>query len=151
MHGAIILAVYASVRMTGHWRGSTFLPVLFGAFCDGAGLGPELARLNPKEVLLSDVGEADFGTIVEDPSAAGTVLAMRRSTARTVKTPVSCLTAFHPWMDFAFTRAEVAASSAVVVEHLDITQKKTGCRRARASARKRQQCRIDASTRKSLS
>jgi hypothetical protein len=44
---------------------------------------------------LSDVGEADFGTIVEDLWQRGQFLAMRRSTA-TVKTPVSCLAAFHP-------------------------------------------------------
>jgi DNA mismatch repair protein MutS len=31
-------------------------------------------RAEPKRMLLSDVGEADFGTIVEDSSAAVTVL-----------------------------------------------------------------------------
>ena len=118
------LAAYASVRGGGAlaWVG-----ISTGAFtvlgCGGAGLGPELARLNPKEVLLSDVGEADFGTIVEDSGAAVTVLGNAAFDSTNGEKRLCSVYGVSSLDGFGvFTRAEVAALSAVV-EYLDITQK----------------------------
>ena len=146
------LAAYANVRGDG---ALAWVDISTGAFsvlgCDGAGLGPELARLNPKEVLLSDAGEADFGTIVEHSGAAVTVLgnAAFDSTSGEKRLcnvySVSSLDGFG-----AFTRAEVA-SLAAVVEYLDITQKgKLPLLRPPVREKRDAAMQIDASTRKSL-
>ncbi|WP_044044344.1 DNA mismatch repair protein MutS [Octadecabacter antarcticus] len=146
------LAAYANVRGDG---ALAWVDISTGAFsvlgCDAAGLGPELARLNPKEVLLSDVGDADFGVIVEDSGAAVTVLgnAAFDSTSGEKRLcgvySVSSLDGFG-----AFTRAEIAALSAVV-EYLDITQKgKLPLLRPPVREKREAAMQIDASTRKSL-
>jgi DNA mismatch repair protein MutS len=146
------LAAYANVRGEG---ALAWVDISTGAFsvlgCDGAGLGPELARLNPKEVLLSDVGEVDFGTIVEDSGAAVTVLGNAAFDSTNGEKRlcnvygVSSLDGFG-----AFSRAEVAALSAVV-EYLDITQKgKLPLLRAPVREKRESAMQIDASTRKSL-
>lgn len=146
------LAAYANVRGDG---ALAWVDISTGAFsvlgCDAARLGPELARLNPKEVLLSDVGDADFGVIVEDSGAAVTVLgnAAFDSTSGEKRLcgvySVSSLDGFG-----AFTRAEIAALSAVV-EYLDITQKgKLPLLRPPVREKREAAMQIDASTRKSL-
>ena len=146
------LAAYANVRGEG---ALAWVDISTGAFsvlgCDGAELGPELARLNPKEVLLSDAGEADFGTIVEHSGAAVTILgnAAFDSTNGLKRLchvySVSSLDGFG-----AFTRAEVA-SLAAVVEYLDITQKgKLPLLRSPVREKRDAAMQIDASTRKSL-
>ncbi|AGI74317.1 DNA mismatch repair protein MutS [Octadecabacter arcticus 238] len=146
------LAAYASVRGDG---ALAWVDISTGAFsvlgCDGAGLGPELARLNPKEVLLSDVGEADFGTIVEDSGAAVTVLGNAAFDSTNGEKRLCLVYGVSSLDGFgAFTRAEVAALSAVV-EYLDITQKgKLPLLRAPVREKREAAMQIDASTRKSL-
>lgn len=146
------LAAYANVRGDG---ALAWVDISTGAFsvlgCDAARLGPELARLNPKEVLLSDVGDANFGVIVEDSGAAVTVLgnAAFDSTSGEKRLfgvySVSSLDGFG-----TFTRAEIAALSAVV-EYLDITQKgKLPLLRPPVREKREAAMQIDASTRKSL-
>ena len=146
------LAAYANVRGEG---ALAWVDISTGAFsvlgCDGAGLGPELARLNPKEVLLSDVGEADFGKIIDDSGAALTVLGNAAFDSTNGEKRlcnfygVSSLDGFG-----AFSRAEVAALSAVV-EYLDITQKgKLPLLRAPVREKRESAMQIDAATRKSL-
>ncbi|MFT7370056.1 MAG: DNA mismatch repair protein MutS, partial [Octadecabacter sp.] len=146
------LAAYANVRGEG---ALAWVDISTGAFsvlsCDGAELGPELARLNPKEVLLNDAGEADFGIIVEYSGAAVTLLgnAAFDSTNGEKRLchvySVSSLDGFG-----AFTRAEVA-SLAAVVEYLDITQKgKLPLLRPPVREKRDAAMQIDASTRKSL-
>jgi DNA mismatch repair protein MutS len=146
------LAAYASVRGDG---ALAWVDISTGAFsvlgCDGAGLGPELARLNPKEVLLSDVGEADFGSIVEDSGAAVTVLGNAAFDSTNGEKRLCLVYGVSSLDGFgAFTRAEVAALSAVV-EYLDITQKgKLPLLRAPVREKREAAMQIDASTRKSL-
>jgi DNA mismatch repair protein MutS len=146
------LAAYANVRGDG---ALAWVDISTGAFsvlgCDGAGLGPELARLNPKEVLLSDVGEADFGAIVEDSGAAVTVLGNAAFDSTNGEKRLCLVYGVSSLDGFgAFTRAEVAALSAVV-EYLDITQKgKLPLLRAPVREKREAAMQIDASTRKSL-
>jgi DNA mismatch repair protein MutS len=146
------LAAYANVRGDG---ALAWVDISTGAFsvlgCDGAGLGPELARLNPKEVLLSDVGEVEFGTIVEDSGAAVTVLGNAAFDSTNGEKRLCSIYSVSSLEGFgAFTRAEVAALSAVV-EYLDITQKgKLPLLRSPMREKREAAMQIDASTRKSL-
>ena len=98
-----------------------------GAFhvmpCSGAQLGPELARLTPREVIVVDGSEADWAVIVSDSGATLTTLgaAAFDSTAGEKRLcslyKIGALDAFG-----SFSRAEVAVMSAVA-EYLDITQR----------------------------
>ncbi|SLN33581.1 DNA mismatch repair protein MutS [Pseudooctadecabacter jejudonensis] len=146
------LAAFADVRGDG---ALAWVDISTGAFsvlaCDAAGLGPELARLSPKEVLLADSVEADFGTIVEDSGAALTVLGNAAFDSTNGEKRLNSVYSVKSLDGFgAFSRAEIAAMSAVV-EYLDITQKgklpllRPPVREARDAAMQ-----IDAATRKSL-
>ena len=85
--------------------------------------GPELARLLPREVLVSDSREAEFAGLVTEMGASMTPLsggsfdsqsALKRLTALF---EVESLDAFG-----AFGRAEIAAMGAII-DYLDLTQK----------------------------
>ncbi len=85
--------------------------------------GPELARLAPREVLLSDRNEAEFIDLVTESGASTTPLAgtsfdsqsaRRRLTAHY---KVASLDAFG-----AFTRAEISAMGAIF-DYLELTQR----------------------------
>lgn len=114
-------------------------------------IGPELARLLPREVLLCDNKEEDWAELIEDNGAALTPLSRAAfdSTAaegRLCKLyKVDTLDAFG-----TFTRAELSALGAIV-EYLDITQKGT-LPLLRAPVREAQDrvVQIDASTRRNL-
>ncbi|WP_375253936.1 DNA mismatch repair protein MutS [Yoonia sp.] len=118
------LAAYHVVRDEG---ALAWVDISTGAFhvmpCKGAQLGPELARLTPREVIVVDGSEASWAGIVSDSGAALTTLGASAfdSTAgdkRLCKLyKVSALDAFGE-----FSRAEVAVMSAVA-EYLDITQR----------------------------
>jgi DNA mismatch repair protein MutS len=126
-----------------------------GAFhvmpCSGAQLGPELARLTPREVIVADGTEAEWAGIVSDSGATLTTLgaAAFDSTAGEKRLcglyKVGSLDAFG-----AFSRAEIAAMSAVA-EYLEVTQRgnlpllRPPVQEAHSSAMQ-----IDAATRKSL-
>ena len=146
------LAAYANVRGEG---ALAWVDISTGAFsvlgCDGAGLGPELARLGPKEVLLSEVGEADFGAIVEDAGAAITVLGNAAFDSTSGEKRLISVYSVGSLEGFgAFDRAEIAAMAAVV-EYLDITQKgKLPLLRPPVREKREAAMQIDASTRKSL-
>ncbi|MGJ8612031.1 MAG: DNA mismatch repair protein MutS, partial [Octadecabacter sp.] len=146
------LAAYANVRAEG---ALAWVDISTGAFsvlgCDSAGLGPELARLGPKEVLLNETGEGEFGSIVEDAGAAVTVLGNAAFDSAGGEKRLCSVYNVKSLDGFgAFARAEVAAMAAIV-EYLDITQKgqlpllRPPVREKRESAMQ-----IDASTRKSL-
>ena len=146
------LAAYADVRGEG---ALAWVDISTGAFsvlgCDAAGLGPELARLTPKEVLLAEGGEASFGEIVEDSGAALTVLGNAAFDSTNGEKRLNSVYSVKSLDGFgAFSRAEVAAMAAVV-EYLDITQKgklpmlRPPVREARDAAMQ-----IDAATRRSL-
>lgn len=146
------LAAYADVRGDG---ALAWVDISTGAFsvlsCDGAGLGPELARLGPKEVLLSEAGEVSFDTIIEDAGAAVTVLGNAAFDSTNGQKRLKSVFSVSSMDGFgAFSRAEIAAMAAIV-EYLEITQKgklpllRPPVREARDSAMQ-----IDAATRKSL-
>lgn len=91
--------------------------------CTPVRLGPELARLAPREVLMTEAGEASYGETVSDSGAALTCLgnAAFDSTSGEKRLlslyGVASLDAFG-----SFTRAEVSALAGLI-EYLDITQK----------------------------
>ncbi|WP_373634906.1 DNA mismatch repair protein MutS [Yoonia sp. SS1-5] len=146
------LAAYHVVRDEG---ALAWADISTGAFhvmpCAGAALGPELARLTPKEVIVVDGSEAGWAETVSDSGATLTTLgaAAFDSTAGEKRLcslyKVGSLDAFG-----SFSRAEIAAMSAVA-EYLEITQKgnlpllRPPMREAQAAAMQ-----IDAATRRSL-
>lgn len=146
------LAAFADVRGQG---ALAWVDISTGAFtvlsCDGAGLGPELARLNPREVLVAAGSENDFGQIIEDAGAAITVLGSAAFDSTNGEKRLNSVYSVKSLDGFgSFTRAEVAAMSAVV-EYLDITQKgKLPLLRPPVQERRDAAMQIDASTRKSL-
>lgn len=118
------LAAYADVRGTG---AIAWIDISTGAFfvmsCPRVTLGPELARLTPREVIVLDGTEKDYAEIVSDSGAALTTLggAAFDSTSGEKRLfslfNVSSLDAFG-----SFNRAQISAMSAVA-EYLEITQK----------------------------
>jgi len=146
------LAAYANVRGEG---ALAWVDISTGAFsvlgCDGAGLGPELARLGPKEVLLNSAGEGAFGGIVEESGAAVTVLGNAAFDSAGGEKRLCSVYSVKSLDGFgAFVRAEIAAMAAVV-EYLDITQKgQLPLLRPPVREKREAAMQIDASTRKSL-
>jgi DNA mismatch repair protein MutS len=118
------LAAYHSVRDQG---ALAWVDISTGAFhvmpCSGAQLGPELARLTPREVIVADGSEADWAGIVSDSGATLTTLGAAAFDSVSGEKrlcsvyKVGSLDAFG-----SFGRAEVGAMSAVA-EYLDITQR----------------------------
>ncbi|KQI73586.1 DNA mismatch repair protein MutS [Loktanella sp. 5RATIMAR09] len=118
------LAAYHSVRDAG---ALAWVDISTGAFhvmpCGGAQLGPELARLTPREVIVADGSETDWAAIVSDSGATLTTLGAaafdsvsgEKRLCRVYK--VGSLDAFG-----SFGRAEIGAMSAVA-EYLEITQR----------------------------
>ncbi|MBB5721325.1 DNA mismatch repair protein MutS [Loktanella ponticola] len=146
------LAAYATVRDEG---ALAWVDISTGAFhvmtCPRVALGPELARLTPREVIVVDGVESEFAELVSDSGAALTTLgaAAFDSTAGEKRLldlyKIGSLDAFG-----SFARAEVAAMSAVV-EYLEITQKgKLPLLRPPVSEGQRSTMQIDAATRRSL-
>lgn len=146
------LAAYAVVRDEG---ALAWVDISTGAFhvmtCPRAALGPELARLTPRELIVVDGSEGEYAELVSDTGAALTSLgaAAFDSTAgekRLLKLyKIGSLDAFG-----AFARAEVAAMSAVV-EYLEITQKgNLPLLRQPVREGQRAAMQIDAATRRSL-
>ncbi|APX13953.1 DNA mismatch repair protein MutS [Tateyamaria omphalii] len=146
------LAAFADVRSEG---ALAWVDISTGAFSvmslDMPLLGPELARLAPSELIVTDAKEADLRPVVEDfgisistlggaafDSTAG---AERLGTLFGVKT----LEAFG-----TFTRAEVGAMGALV-EYLEITQKgKLPLLRPPRQEVQARTVQIDAATRRNL-
>ncbi len=146
------LAAYAVVRGEG---ALAWVDISTGAFhvtpCSGAALGPELARLTPRELIVVDGSEADWAGLVSDSGAVLTTLgaaafdsaAGDRRLCDLYK--VGSLDAFG-----RFSRAEIAAMSAVA-EYLDITQKgKLPLLRPPVQEGQSAAVQIDAATRRSL-
>ncbi|MEN8917346.1 MAG: DNA mismatch repair protein MutS, partial [Octadecabacter sp.] len=146
------LAAYANVRGEG---ALAWVDISTGAFsvllCEGAKLGPELARLNPKEVLVSDAGEAGFGSVIENAGAAVTVLGNAAFDSTNGEKRLNSLYSVKSLDGFGtFDRAEIAAMAAVV-EYLEITQKgKLPLLRPPLREKREAAMQIDAPTRKSL-
>ena len=118
------LAAYHVVRDEG---ALAWVDISTGGFhvmpCAGPALGPELARITPREVIVTDGSEGQWAGVIEDAGATLTTLgaAAFDSTAGERRLcalyKVGALDAFGD-----FSRAEIGAMSAVA-EYLDITQR----------------------------
>ncbi|TKD26093.1 DNA mismatch repair protein MutS [Rhodobacter capsulatus] len=91
--------------------------------CPLSRLGPELARLAPREVLVSEAKEADCAGIVSDLRASLTPLARSSFDSQGAEKRLCDLFAVGSLDAFgAFSRAEVSAMGALV-DYLDLTQR----------------------------
>ncbi|MFD1913652.1 DNA mismatch repair protein MutS [Halodurantibacterium flavum] len=118
------LAAYAEVRdeaalawvdiSTGEFRVMTCPPVR---------LGPELARLAPKEVVLSEAAEAGLSRLVEDTGASVTPLSRGSFDSTSGERRLCDLYGVQTLDAFgSFGRAELSAMGAIV-DYLDLTQR----------------------------
>jgi DNA mismatch repair protein MutS len=91
--------------------------------CPLVQLGPELARLAPREVLVSEARERDFANLVSDIGAALTPMARGSFDSTAADRRLCALYGVGSLEAFGtFDRAEVAAMGALVA-YLDLTQK----------------------------
>ncbi|KFE35178.1 DNA mismatch repair protein MutS [Thioclava atlantica] len=91
--------------------------------CPLTRLGPELARLAPREVLVSETKEGDCAEIVSDMRASLTPLARASFDSQAAENRLLALYSVGSLDAFgSFTRAEMAAMGAIV-DYLEITQK----------------------------
>ena len=119
--------------------------------CSAVRLGPELARLAPREVLVSEARDADWRDVVAETGAALTPLARACFDSTGAERRLCALYAVGTLDAFgAFGRAEVSAMGAIV-DYLDLTQRgklpllRPPVREQAASAMQ-----IDAATRRNL-
>ncbi|MEX1661359.1 DNA mismatch repair protein MutS [Thioclava sp. 15-R06ZXC-3] len=118
------LAAWAEVRDAG---ALAWVDISTGEFrvmtCPLTRLGPELARLAPREVLVSEVKEQDCADIVSDMRAALTPLSRASFDSQAAEKRLLDLYEIGSLEAFgSFSRAEMAAMGAIV-DYLDITQK----------------------------
>ena len=91
--------------------------------CPVVRLGPELARLSPREVLVSEARDRDFRDLVTDSGAALTPLARGSFDSTSAERRLCALYGVASLDGFgAFGRAEISAMGALV-EYLDLTQR----------------------------
>ena len=119
--------------------------------CPEPRLAPELARLGPREVLVSDTHEQRLAAVIEDAGAAVTVLSRGSFDSTSAEKRlchlfgVSSLDAFG-----SFGRAELAAMGALI-DYLDLTQRgKLPLLRAPQREAAGSAMQIDAATRRNL-
>ncbi|MGB0157593.1 DNA mismatch repair protein MutS [Thalassovita mediterranea] len=118
------LAAYATVRDE---AALAWVDISTGAFHAMAlppvRLGPELARLMPSELIVSDQSEADLAEIVSESGSAITPLSRSAFDSTSAEKRLCALFSVGSLDAFGqFTRAEVSAMGAVV-EYLEITQR----------------------------
>ncbi len=118
------LAAFAEVRGSG---ALAWVDISTGEFhvmpCPLVRLSPELARLSPRELVVSANKEADLALLVSESGAALTPLAPASFDSTAAKKRLKTLFKVGSLDAFGqFDRAEIAAMGAVV-DYLDITQK----------------------------
>ncbi len=118
------LAAFAEVRGAG---ALAWVDISTGAFsvmeCPPVRLGPELARLTPSEVLLSEANEAVYAGSVSDSGGQVTALSRGSFDSTSAERRLCGLYTVESLDGFgSFTRPEVAAMGALV-DYLEITQK----------------------------
>ena len=118
------LAAFAEVR---EQAALAWVDISTGAFnvmaCPAVRFGPELARLSPKEVLLSDGTDPRYAVIVTESGAAMTQLGRASFDSTSGEKRLCALFGVASLDAFgSFARVEVAAMAALV-DYLDITQK----------------------------
>ncbi len=146
------LAAFAFVRDEG---ALAWVDISTGAFsvmtCPQVRLGPELARLSPREVILIDDAETELRNIVKEAGAAISELGRSAFDSTNGEKRLCSLYSIASLDAFGtFNRAEVAAMAAVV-EYLEITQKgNLPLLRPPILETHSQNMQIDAATRRSL-
>ena len=146
------LAAYAEARGDG---ALAWVDISTGAFhampIPRVRLGPELARLAPSEVLLSESLERDCAGLVADQGGAVTALGRAAFDSTAAARRVADLFRVETLDGFgSFSRAELAAMGAIV-EYLELTQKgKLPLLRPPVRESARGVMQIDAATRRNL-
>ena len=118
------LAAYSLVRDEG---ALSWVDISTGAFhvmaLPSVMLGPELARLSPSEVLVSETTEHRFRELVEESGASITALGRAAFDSQSAEMRLKSLFSVASLESFGgFDRAEISAMGALI-EYLDITQK----------------------------
>ena len=146
------LAAYSDIRGAG---ALAWADISTGAFhvmaCPLVRLGPELARLAPREVLIADGLDADAIQVVEQSGAAVTPLSPASFDSRSAEARLEALFGVKSLEAFGqFSRADLSAMGAVI-DYLEITQKgKLPLLRPPAAQVAQRMMQIDAATRKNL-
>ena len=146
------LAAFHVVRDDG---ALAWVDISTGAFhvmsCNAVQLGPELARLTPREVIVVDGNESDWAGIVSDSGATLTTLGSSAFDSTSGAKRLCALYRTDTLDAFGdFSRAEVSAMSAVA-EYLEITQRgNLPLLRPPVQEGQSTVMQIDAATRKSL-
>jgi DNA mismatch repair protein MutS len=146
------LAAYALVRDE---AALSWVDISTGAFhvmaLPSVMLGPELARLSPSEVLVSEATEDRFRELVEEVGASLTALGRAAFDSQNAEMRLKSLFSVASLESFGgFERAEISAMGALI-EYLDITQKGQLPRLQRPNKEVRQRVmQIDAATRRNL-
>ncbi|MHC9235594.1 DNA mismatch repair protein MutS [Pseudooceanicola sp. 502str34] len=146
------LAAYAMLRDEG---ALAWVDISTGAFhvmpLPPVRLGPELARLMPSEVVISESQEADFAETVSESGASLTPLGRAAFDSTGAEKRLLSLFGVGSLEAFgSFTRPEVAAMGAIV-EWLEITQKgKLPLLRPPVREAEERTMQIDAATRRNL-
>ncbi len=114
-------------------------------------LGPELARLAPSELVVSETREAELRELVSEFGIALTALAPSAFDSTSAENRICKLFGIATLDAFgAFTRAEISAMGALI-EYLEITQKgKLPLLRAPQKESEAKTVQIDAATRRNL-
>ncbi|MEZ5777100.1 MAG: DNA mismatch repair protein MutS [Paracoccaceae bacterium] len=118
------LAAWAEVRDEAALAWADISTGEFGVIaCPLARLAPELARLAPREVVVSEVAEADLAGLVSESGAAMTPLSRGSFDSAGAERRLSDLFGVAALDAFgAFGRAEASAMGAIV-EYLELTQR----------------------------
>jgi len=146
------LAAYSLVRDEG---ALSWVDISTGAFhvmaLPSVMLGPELARLSPSEVLVSETTEDRFRELVEESGASITALGRAAFDSQNAEMHLKSLFSVASLESFGgFDRAEISAMGALI-EYLDITQKGQLPRLQRPVKESTQRVmQIDAATRRNL-
>ncbi len=116
-----------------------------------ARFGPELARLAPSEVVISDGKDAEFSQIVTESGASPTLLSRASFDSQGSERRIKALLGVESLDAFGtFNRAEISAMGALV-DYLELTQKgKLPLLRPPVRERSGDTLQIDAATRRNL-
>ena len=146
------LAAWAEVR---EGASLAWVDISTGEFrvmsCPPLRLGPELARLAPREVLLSEAREGEWSALIAEAGAAATTLA-RSSFDSTAAERRLCILFGVTTLDAfgTFDRADLSAMGAIV-DYLDLTQRgKLPLLRPPVAETQGDTMQIDAATRRNL-
>ncbi len=146
------LAAYAEVRDEG---ALAWVDISTGALrvmsCPRSRLGPELARIAPREVVLSESLEAELAELVSDIGASATPIGRSAFDSTGAQKRLCSLFNVTTLDAFGtFARADICAMGAIV-EYLDITQKgKLPLLRTPVLENARATMQIDMATRRNL-